>query len=103
MPFALSSSQPPYPDRLSLTPNRDYGRDVKNGGTTIAGQIERLIVRLDGAAVCDGCLTDRLNLSVPAQANVVTRALGGVRGFERKKDECAFCGSTKTVIRHDAR
>ncbi|HEX2814614.1 MAG TPA: hypothetical protein VHO04_18200 [Sphingopyxis sp.] len=103
MPFALSSSQPPHPDRLSLAPNRDYGRDVRNGGTTIAGQIERLIVRLDGAAVCDVCVTDRLNLSVPAQVNVVTRALGGVRGFERKRDECALCGSTKTVIWHDAR
>ena len=48
-----------------------------NEGTTIAGQIERLIVRLDGAAVCDACVTDRLNLSVTAQANVVTCALGG--------------------------
>jgi len=46
-----------------------------NEGTTIAGQIERLIVRLDGAAVCDACVTDRLNLSVTAQANVVTCAL----------------------------
>lgn len=70
------------------------------GATTIAGQIERLIVRLDGAAVCDACVTDRLNLSVPAQANVVTRALGGQRGYERRKQECALCGTTKLVIRH---
>ena len=48
-----------------------------NEGTTIAGQIERLIVRLDGAAVCDACVTDRRNLWVTAQANVVTRARGG--------------------------
>lgn len=74
-----------------------------NGGTTIAGQIERLIVRLDGAGVCDTCVTDRLNLSVPAQANAVTRALGGTRGFERKKDDCSLCGSTRTVIRRRAR
>lgn len=74
-----------------------------NEGTTIAGQIERLIVRLDGAAVCDACVTDRLNLSVPAQANVVTRALGGTRGFERRRDECTLCGSTRTVIRRTAR
>jgi hypothetical protein len=74
-----------------------------NGGTTIAGQIERLIVRLDGAGVCDACVTDRLNLSVPAQANVVTRALGGTHGFERKKDECTLCGSTRTVIRRSVR
>lgn len=74
-----------------------------NGGTTIAGQIERLIMRLDGAAVCDGCVTDRLNLSVPAQANVVTRGLGGTRGFERRRDECSLCGNSRTVIRHRAK
>ncbi len=73
------------------------------GGTTIAGQIERLIMRLDGAAVCDGCVTDRLNLSVPAQANVVTRALGGTRGFERQRDACALCGNSRTVTRHRAK
>ena len=74
-----------------------------NEGTTIAGQIERLIVRLDGAAACDACVTDRLNLSVTAQANVVTCALGGTRGFERQKDECTLCGSARTVIRRTAR
>lgn len=68
--------------------------------TTIAGQIEALIMRLEGAAVCDACVTDRLNLSVPAQANVVTRALGGERGYERKKDPCVLCGRVRTVIRH---
>ena len=63
-------------------------------------QIERLIVRLGGAAVCDNCVTDRLSLSAPAQANAVTRALAGQRGYERRKDQCALCGTTKTVIRH---
>lgn len=73
------------------------------GGTTIAGQIERLIMRLDGAAVCDGCVTDRLGLSVPAQANVVTRVLGGTRGFERRRDACTLCGNSRTVTRHRAK
>jgi len=71
-----------------------------SAGTTIAGQIEALIVRLDGAAVCDACVTDRLDLSVPAQANVVTRALGGTCGYERMKDSCGLCGRIRTVIRH---
>ena len=70
------------------------------GANSKTEQIERLIVRLDGAAICDDCISDRLILSVPAQANVVTRALGGQRGFERAKEECALCGSTRTVIRH---
>ncbi|HMO74387.1 MAG TPA: hypothetical protein PKD99_01825 [Sphingopyxis sp.] len=73
------------------------------GGTTIATQIERLIVRLDGASVCDDCITDRLNLSVRSQANVVTRGLGGQRGYERRKDACELCARVKTVIRHRAR
>lgn len=72
-------------------------------GTTIAGQIERLVVRLDGAAVCDDCITERLDPSVRSQANVVTRALGGQRGFERQKQACTLCGTTKTVIRHSTR
>src|SRR3546814_15970697 len=89
--------------RLPRAPNRAYSADTMTGGTTIAGQIERLITRLDGAAVCDGCVTDRLNLSVPAQANVVTRALGGTRGFERRRDACTLCGNSRTVTRHRAR
>lgn len=71
--------------------------------STIAGQIEALIQRLDGASVCDCCITDRLNLSVPAQANVVTRALGGERGYERRKDDCSLCGNTKLVIRRSSK
>lgn len=69
-------------------------------GTTIAGQIASLIQRLDGVSVCDGCITDRLNLSVPSQANVVTRALGGEHGYERRKADCGLCGVSKIVIRH---
>lgn len=70
------------------------------GGTTIASQLERLIMRLDGARVCDDCITDRLNLSVRSQANVVTRGLGGIGGYQRDKAECALCARTKTVIWH---
>jgi hypothetical protein len=70
---------------------------------TISREIERLIVRLEGVPVCDQCLTDRLNLSVPSQANVVTRALAGQRGFERGRDTCGLCGKAKTVIGHRAR
>lgn len=54
---------------------------------------------MDGVALCDDCITDKLALSVRSQANVVTRSLGGTRGHERLKAECGLCGSTKTVIR----
>lgn len=70
---------------------------------TIADQIAGLIERLDGVAICDTCITDRLNLSVPAQANVVTRALAGQAGYEQQKDDCGLCGKTRTIIRYRAR
>jgi hypothetical protein len=67
---------------------------------TIAGQIEQLIESLEGAAICDDCVTDRLNLSVRSQANVITRGLGDQEAFDRGKASCSDCGSVKTVIRH---
>lgn len=67
---------------------------------TITGQIEQLIASLEGASICDDCITDRLNLSVRSQANAVTRVLGGEKKFDRGKASCSLCGSTKTVVRH---
>src|SRR3546814_8863947 len=52
---------------------------------TIAGQIEQLIESLEGAATCDDCITDRLNLSVRSQAHAVTRDLGDDKWFDRGK------------------
>lgn len=66
---------------------------------TIQKEIAKLVDRLDGVAVCDGCLTDKLNLSVPSQANAVTRTMAGEARYERKKDECGLCGAAKIVIR----
>ncbi len=67
---------------------------------TIAGQIERLIESLQGLAICDDCITDRLNLSVRSQANVVTRELGNAERFDRTKTSCGQCRAIKTAIRH---
>lgn len=72
-----------------------------NKGSTIAGQIAALIKRMDGVALCDDCITDRLGLSVRSQANAVTRAISGVDGFERIKSPCSLCGTAKTVIRYN--
>lgn len=70
---------------------------------TIAREIAKLVDRLDGVAICDGCITDRLHLSVPSQANVVTRALSAEAQYERRKDACGLCGAAKIVIRRRAR
>lgn len=66
--------------------------------TTITGQIERLIEEFGGSPICDDCITDRLNLSVRSQANVVTRELGTEDGYDRGKAPCQLCGAAKTVI-----
>lgn len=71
-----------------------------NKPTTIAGRIEALVKRMDGSAVCDDCITDRLDLSSVAQAAVVTHAAGGSGGFERLKAPCGLCGEAKLVIRY---
>lgn len=67
--------------------------------TTIADRIEAFVKRMDGAAVCDDCITDRLDLSSVAQAAVVTHAAGGSGGFERLKAPCELCSQAKPVIR----
>ena len=84
---------------LPACPERSYEPAAMDGVTTIAWQIERLIARLDGAAVCDDCVTERLGLSARSQADTVTRGLGGQPGYERQKAPCVLCGATKTVIR----
>ncbi|AMU90948.1 hypothetical protein [Sphingopyxis macrogoltabida] len=66
---------------------------------TISVEIERMVRRLEGVTICDNCITDRLNLSVPSQANAVTRSLAGQQVYERLKDACGLCGKTRTVIR----
>ena len=68
--------------------------------TSIAGRIEAFVKRLDGAGVCDDCVTDRLDLSSVAQATIVTHAAGGTAGFERLKAPCGLCAETKLVIRY---
>lgn len=54
--------------------------------------------KLSGTSICDDCITDRLNLSVRSQANVVTRELGRREKYDRAKTSCAQCGAFKTAI-----
>lgn len=68
---------------------------------TIADRIEALVRRLDGVAVCDDCVTDRLDLSSVALVTGVTSSAGENGGFERLKTSCGLCGATKAVICHN--
>ena len=68
------------------------------GKYTIEGQIEALIQRLQGVAICDDCITERLNLSERSQAELVTRNLGGSREYLCSRAPCGMCDGVKTVI-----
>lgn len=65
---------------------------------TVLDEVRALIVRLAGAAVCDDCIAERLQLSVRQHANHKTRELSASPGFVREKDECSLCQQTKLVI-----
>src|SRR3546814_13326509 len=71
------------------------------GRSTIAGRVEALVRRMEGAPLCDECIADRLDLSSITQASVVTSAASGVGGFERTKGPCGLCGERRHVIRQD--
>src|SRR3546814_15154043 len=84
---------------LSASNDDDYGRSMPRR-MTIAGQIEQLIESLEGAATCDDCITDRLNLSVRSQANSVTRDLGDDTRLARGHTTYGLCGQTQQAIPH---
>lgn len=73
-----------------------------NMRATIEDRVKALVRRMAGAAVCDECITDRLDLSSVAQTAVVTLAVSGGDGFERLRAPCTLCARDKPVIRHKA-
>ncbi|GGJ41150.1 hypothetical protein CDQ92_08330 [Sphingopyxis bauzanensis] len=84
---------------LSRIPIPVYGEAMIRS-SSIAERVEALIRRMDGTALCDDCITDRLDLSSIAQTNVATGAAAGVRGFERSRGPCGLCSEARHVIRH---
>jgi len=67
---------------------------------TVLEDVERLIRKVSPAALCDDCIADKLHLTVRQHANHKTRELAQSRKFDRRKDVCNSCGSTKMVIRY---
>ena len=70
---------------------------------TVLNAVRGLVSRLSPDPICDDCITERLGLSVRQHANHKSRELAGTDGFERGKDRCTICGSTKLVIRQRSR
>ena len=65
----------------------------------MADKVEALIGRLAPEPICDDCIVERLGLSAKHQASQRTHELAGMRGYERRQDDCAICGTAKMVIR----
>lgn len=66
---------------------------------TILTDVERLIVRLSPATICDDCIAETLSLGGRLLAEQNSRELAGTNGFERKKDVCSMCDAPKLVTR----
>jgi hypothetical protein len=66
---------------------------------TVLDAVRAFVARLSPDAVCDDCISERLELSVRQHANHKTRELAGADGFERRKGSCSLCGAEKLVIR----
>ncbi|MBB4841321.1 hypothetical protein HNP52_004423 [Sphingomonas kyeonggiensis] len=69
---------------------------------TVLDDVAKFVTRLSPEAVCDDCITEKLQLSIRQHANHKTRELAGTDGFERRKAECSLCGTQKLVIRRNA-
>lgn len=66
---------------------------------TVLEDVRELIARRSPRPVCNDCIAKSLGLSVRQHANHKTRELAISAGFDRRKDVCSVCGSTKLVIR----
>lgn len=67
---------------------------------TVLDDVRELVLRISPQAICDDCITERLNLSVRQHANHKTRELASHQGFIRRSDRCDLCHKDKLVIRH---
>ena len=66
---------------------------------TVLDEVRNLIETMAPDAVCDDCIASLLDLSVRQHANHKTRELAETPGFDRRRNNCSFCGSVKLVIR----
>lgn len=60
------------------------------------------LISLSGAANCDRCIQEELNLSQNNQVQQITSALATTSEFVREKGPCASCRKVKVVTRRVA-
>lgn len=76
------------------------GAEGIQGKMTVLDDVRDLIIRCDGAPICDDGISDNLKLSVRQHANRKTNILKNEHGFHRRKGRCPICRGDKLVIRH---
>ena len=67
---------------------------------TVLEQVREFLIKNSPMAICDDCIAEKLGLNIRQHANHKTRQLAVMSGFDRRKDTCGICGSTKKVIRY---
>ena len=65
----------------------------------VAERVNKLIASLQGEAICDRCICDRLNFNSHAHSAQITGALGTTSDFHREKGRCSLCGEDRVVIK----
>lgn len=67
--------------------------------TALTEHVRALVMRLAPDPICDACVAERLGLESAGRANPATRLVGGVEGFERRRDICSLCYGERLVTR----
>jgi hypothetical protein len=67
---------------------------------TVLERVRELLIKNSPMAICDDCIKEMLGLSIREHANQKTQQLASMPKFDRRKDVCGKCGSTKKVIRY---
>jgi hypothetical protein len=65
---------------------------------TVLERVRDFVIFQEPNAVCDDCISARLNLSVRQHANHKTRELAEGLSFDRRKQYCSLCGREKKSI-----
>ena len=67
--------------------------------TAILEAVRRFVERLAPTPVCDDCLAERIDQSGADGVRTAIGELAVERGFDRMRDACGLCGTSRMVIR----
>ncbi len=67
---------------------------------TVVDRVRDFLLARPGQTVCDGCISNKLDLSISNHANHKTRKLAASRHFHRERGTCSICAATRLVIQN---